>query len=108
LEVMSFREGRKVREESGLVISVSPQLDLALIEVESDRPYEATAKLIAPEKIPTVKLYSRVNAIGCPLGYAPIPTSGELTSKSKVLDGQSYWMINAPTIFGNSGGAIYL
>ena len=27
---------------------------------------------------------------------------------SKVLDGQSYWMINAPTIFGNSGGAIYL
>jgi S1-C subfamily serine protease len=108
LEVVSFREGRKVREESGIVVSVSPQLDLALIEVESDRPYEATAKLIAPEKIAAVKLYSRVNAIGCPLGYAPIPTSGELTSKSKVLDGQSYWMINAPTIFGNSGGAIYL
>ncbi|HVY61051.1 MAG TPA: trypsin-like peptidase domain-containing protein [Planctomycetota bacterium] len=108
LDVYSFRDGQKIREETGIVVSVSPQLDLALIEVETDRPYESVAKLIAPERIAQVKLYSRVNAIGCPLGYAPTPTSGELTSKNKVLDGQSYWMINAPTIFGNSGGGIYL
>jgi hypothetical protein len=36
-----------------------------------------------------------------------MPTSGEVTSKEKELDGLSYWMVNAPTIFGNSGGGIY-
>ncbi len=108
LEVISFQDGRKVREESGTVVAVNPALDLALVEVESDGGYVATARLFAPERIPQVKLYARVHAMGCPLGYAPTPTSGELTSKAKVLDGQQYWMINAPTIFGNSGGGIYL
>lgn len=108
LEVISFQDGRKVREEAGVVVSVNPALDLALIEVASERGYDATAKLLPPERVASVPLYSRVHAMGCPLGYAPTPTSGELTSKSKVLDGQQYWMINAPTIFGNSGGGIYL
>ena len=53
-------------------------------------------------------VFSKVYAIGCPLGYAPMPTSGELTSTCKELDGVTYWMTNAPTIFGNSGGGIYL
>lgn len=108
LEVMTFKEGRKVREEAGVVVSVNPDLDLALIEIETEKGFDAVAKMISPEKAQNVRLYARVHALGCPLGYAPIPTSGELTSKSKVLDGQSYWMINAPTIFGNSGGGIYL
>jgi hypothetical protein len=108
LDVITFQEGRKVREESGVVVSASPELDLALIEVRTERGFDAVARMISPDRAAGVKLYARVHAIGCPLGYAPIPTSGEITSKSKVLDGQSYWMINAPTIFGNSGGGIYL
>ena len=58
--------------------------------------------------LPSIPIFSKVYAIGCPLGYSPLPTSGELTSKDKELDGNQYWMINAPTIFGNSGGGIYL
>jgi S1-C subfamily serine protease len=108
LDVLSFNDGRQVRQETGIVVAISRQLDLALIEVRSEKVYESVAKMIAPERVGDVRLYSRVNAIGCPLGYAPTPTSGELTSKNKQLDGHTYWMINAPTIFGNSGGGIYL
>jgi S1-C subfamily serine protease len=108
LDVISFQGGQKVREEKGVVVLADRDLDLALVEVGCDRPYEAVARLLPPERLDSVALYSRVHAIGCPLGYAPMPTSGELTSKSKVLDGQVYWMINAPTIFGNSGGGIFL
>jgi hypothetical protein len=108
LECMTYRDGRKVREDTGVVVAVNAQVDLALIEMQTDTPYESVAKMIAPERAPEVRLYSRVHALGCPLGYSPIPTSGDLTSKNKVLDGHSYWMINAPTIFGNSGGGIYL
>ncbi len=108
LEVIAFADGRKVREERGIVVLANPKLDLALIELRTDAPFNAVARMIAPERAGEVKLFARVHAIGCPLGYAPMPTSGELTSKAKVLDGHSYWMINAPTIFGNSGGGIYL
>jgi hypothetical protein len=55
----------------------------------------------------TLRIFTPIYAIGCPLGYPPLPTSGELTSRDKVLDGNHYWMVNAPTIFGNSGGGIY-
>jgi hypothetical protein len=108
LQVLSFKDGRKIREENGVVVAVNQSIDLALIELDTETVYDAVAKMIAPERAGDVRLYSRVHALGCPLGYAPIPTSGELTTKTKVLDGQSYWMINAPTIFGNSGGGIYL
>jgi len=108
LEVISFSDGQKVREEKGVVVLVHAPLDLALVEVESDGPYVSTARLLPPERAAAVPLYARVHAIGCPLGYAPMPTSGELTSKNKTLDGQNYWMVNAPTIFGNSGGGIFL
>lgn len=108
LQVLSFKEGKRTREENGVVIAVNQTIDLALIELDTDAGYDAVAKMISPARAPDVRLYARVHALGCPLGYAPIPTSGELTTKAKVLDGQSYWMINAPTIFGNSGGGIYL
>jgi hypothetical protein len=33
---------------------------------------------------------------------------GEVSTKSKVVGDQVFWMLNAPTFFGNSGGGIYL
>ena len=46
-------------------------------------------------------------AVGCPLGNDPIPTRGEVADTSHSVDGSTYWMINAPTYIGNSGGAIF-
>ncbi|MCA8965741.1 MAG: hypothetical protein KDC48_12730, partial [Planctomycetes bacterium] len=38
----------------------------------------------------------------------PVPSHGEVSSLKNELNGANYWMINAPTYFGNSGGGIYL
>jgi hypothetical protein len=51
--------------------------------------------------------FSAVYAVGCPLGNDPIPTHGEILSRDHRLDQQSYWMISAPSYFGNSGGGVF-
>ncbi|MHC4815442.1 MAG: serine protease family protein, partial [Planctomycetota bacterium] len=53
-------------------------------------------------------VFDPVYAIGCPLGNDPIHTQGEISSMRNELNGSNYWMINSPTYFGNSGGAVYL
>ena len=83
------------------------ELDLALVEVRGYSIYGQRARMPSREYLKRIGIFSKVYAIGCPLGYSPLPTSGELTSKDKELEGTHYWMINAPTIFGNSGGGIY-
>ena len=55
-----------------------------------------------------VRVWERVYTVGCPLGNDPIPTRGEISSVKNQLNGTNYWMINAPTYFGNSGGGVYL
>ena len=107
VEIDVYDEHLKPHEEKGKVVARHENLDLALLELESDKPVPVTARLARPADLERLTIFSRVHAIGCPLGYAPMPTSGELTSKEKELDGLTYWMVNAPTIFGNSGGGIY-
>ncbi len=107
LEVDFYAGGALVRTELGRIVARQQGLDLALVEVKGYHVYEQQARLPTREALALLPVFSRVYAIGCPLGYSPLPSSGELTSKEKALDGNSYWMINAPTIFGNSGGGIY-
>lgn len=82
--------------------------DLALLKVRSNEQFPFVAHLAPRETLATIDVFARVYAVGCPLAYPPLPTAGELTSKTKVLGGETYWMLNAPTIFGNSGGGIFL
>jgi S1-C subfamily serine protease len=107
LDIDFYNGGSLVRSEPGRVVARQEGLDLALIEVRGYSVYEQKARLPRREDLDRIGIFSKVYAIGCPLGYSPLPTSGELTSKTKELDGNMYWMINAPTIFGNSGGGIY-
>lgn len=108
LEVDFYAKGEPLRTELGKVVAKNEALDLALIQVRGYHVYETRARIPTRKALPAFKIFSKVYAIGCPLGYSPLPTSGELTSKDKELDGNHYWMINAPTIFGNSGGGIYI
>jgi S1-C subfamily serine protease len=109
VEVDLYEDGHKTAELHATVAARSEPLDLALLELDpGSTRLPSTARLPNPRSLERATVFSRVWAIGCPLGYAPIPTSGELTSKEKELDGTIYWMVNAPTIFGNSGGGIYL
>ena len=107
IEVDFFAPDRTHRTERGRIVAKDGTLDLALVEVDSAAPQAWLAHLPALPELERIDLFTPVHAIGCPLGYAPVPTSGEITSRDKLLDGNHYWMINAPTIFGNSGGGIY-
>ncbi len=106
IQITAFsNSGDEISEFGAELVEVSEKLDLALLEVNSDQYFNSAT--IAP-RFRNVEVFDPVCAVGCPLGYSPFPTEGEISSKSKVLGGTSYWMINAPTIFGNSGGGIYL
>jgi S1-C subfamily serine protease len=107
LDIDFYEDGKPLRTDRGKVVAQDVTLDLALIEVEGGQVHRWTARLADRAKLDTFGVFTPVRAIGCPLGYPPLPTSGELTSRDKVLDGNQYWMINAPVIFGNSGGGIY-
>lgn len=107
LEIDFYEAGELLRTELGRIVARDERLDLALVEVKGYHVYERQARILSVEQLAQLPMFSKVYAIGCPLGYSPLPTSGELTSKEKELDGNTYWMINAPTIFGNSGGGIY-
>ena len=107
LEVDAFAGGERIRAERGRVVAHDVPLDLALIEVQGEYLFQDLARLPTRGQLDELRVFSPVYAIGCPLGYSPLPTRGELTSRAKEQDGVHYWMINAPTIFGNSGGGIY-
>lgn len=107
LEVDFYEGGELIRTELGRVVTRQETIDLALVEVRGYHVYSRQARLPSRAQLAAMEVFAKVYAIGCPLGYSPLPTSGELMSKQKELDGNVYWMINAPTIFGNSGGGIY-
>ena len=104
----------KVFSGSGEPISFSAELiasyekiDAAIVRVKEKFFAHHIARLASRATLAKTHVFEQVYSIGCPLGYAPMPTAGELSSKAKKLKDQTYWMMNAPTIFGNSGGGIY-
>ncbi len=106
ISVVNFdRFGNESQSFSAKLIDVNEK-DLALIEFVSDDVLPH-ASLMPRSRVGELEVFDSVYALGCPLGYAVMPSFGELSSKSKALGGENYWMINAPTIFGNSGGGIY-
>ncbi len=82
--------------------------DVALLRLKSTRRFPQVAELMPPGELGAVDVFSRAYAVGCPLGNRPLPTVGEISSKSKVVADQTFWMLSAPTFFGNSGGGVYL
>ncbi len=80
--------------------------DLALLKLRSTKSYPA-AKLAARERLGQVGVFTPIYAVGCPLGHDPLPSIGEISTLHKEVAGERFWMMNAPTIFGNSGGGVF-
>lgn len=92
----------------GYEVASLPESDLSLIRVDrtSAWPYQA---VVAQEQVCSeLSVFDSVYAVGCPLGNQPLPTLGEISSQHKPVGEEIYWMVNAPTYFGNSGGGIFL
>ena len=91
----------------GKMIANQPKIDAALVQLVTDRKFPFVANVLPRAECGDVKVWDPVCAVGCPLGNDPVPSHGEVSSLKNELNGANYWMINAPTYFGNSGGGIY-
>jgi S1-C subfamily serine protease len=91
----------------GKMIASQPRIDAALVRLSTDRQLPFVANVLPRNEAGDVKVWDPVWAVGCPLGSDPVPSHGEVSSLKNELNGANYWMINAPTYFGNSGGGIY-
>jgi len=94
-------------DETAHMVAYDVGLDIALLEMDSDRQVPHGARLASHDELGRVDTFDAVVAVGCPLGNDPIPTSGQIASTTHVVDGVHYWMISAPTYIGNSGGGIF-
>ncbi len=82
-------------------------IDAALLRLLSTERVECGATLPTRAQLASIRTFSPIYAVGCPLGNDPIPTRGDVSDLEHFVDGGSYWMISAPTYIGNSGGGIY-
>ena len=105
-EVTIYLPGEKLVVK-GKMVAAQPKIDAALVQIFTDRKLPNVANVLPRAEAPSIKVWDAVCAVGCPLGNDPVPSNGEISSLSNELNGANYWMINAPTYFGNSGGGIY-
>ena len=82
--------------------------DMALVKTRSEKKAEYVAVLYPRGKEEDIHTFDETVAVGCSLGFPPIPTMGVLTRKGFQLDSYEYWMSSSQTIYGNSGGAMFL
>lgn len=93
---------------AGTLVLSDESADIALVRIEMAQPWPYTAQPVPRAEMREVEIFAQVYAVGCPLGNKPLPTPGEISSQEKEVGGQNFWMINAPTFFGNSGGGVFL
>lgn len=105
-DVTVYLPGEKLTVK-GKMIASQQKIDAALVRVFTDRKLPNVANLLPRSEAGQVRVWDSVCAVGCPLGNDPVPSQGEVSSLHNELNGANYWMINAPTYFGNSGGGIY-
>lgn len=89
------------------IVSYDSKRDLALLKLRGNLALMPAAVLASRQELAKVAVFDKVTAVGCPLGHAPLPTEGEIVSLDKKVSGEKFWMMSAPTIFGNSGGGIF-
>jgi S1-C subfamily serine protease len=100
-------KGEPVDEVEADLIAHDEKKDLALLKLRTDRTYAAAARPASRAALRSIRVFTPLYAIGCPLGHDPLPTLGEVAALRKDVGGENFRMMTAPTIFGNSGGGVF-
>ena len=82
--------------------------DWALLRVR-DKENEAdyVANMFPLDDLDNIHIFDETYAVGASLGHPPVASNGMITYMDDEIEHYKYWMSSAPTIFGNSGGAVY-
>lgn len=89
------------------IVEWNKQHDLAILKIRSDDKIEPV-KRYPKDRENDLKIFMPVFVCGAGLGRPPFPTSGQISSLRDEIDNLPYWMLNAPSVFGNSGGGAFL
>jgi S1-C subfamily serine protease len=90
------------------IVAYDKNEDLALLKLRSGRPAAAVAKLYPRGEEDWLRVGMPVVTVGAGLGAPPVQTFGFLAQFGQEIDRREYWLNTAPSIFGNSGGAMFL
>ena len=90
------------------IVAYDPDHDLALLKLRDIDQVPFAAKLYPKGEENQLRLGVPVIAIGAAMGEPPVITTGRLSQFAREIDNREFWLSTAPTIFGNSGGAVYL
>jgi len=92
----------------GEIVTWNKEKDLAILKLRTAKRFVNVAKLYPRGKADEIKLGESMIACGCSLGHEPLFTFGNLSAKHDMIDNEEYWMTTANTVFGNSGGPVFL
>lgn len=82
--------------------------DLALLKLRRDKPVEAVARLYPRGHEHELRATMGVYCVGAGLGEPPVITAGMISQFNREIENREYWMTTALSIYGNSGGALFL
>jgi len=111
VEIFDYVDLSKVNSSNAIradIIAYDKLVDIAILKLDSPKPCPYIAKLIDKDKIDSPRLFMDAYASGCSLGHDPICNQGQITYLNEKIENKQYLMSNCSSIFGNSGGALFL
>ena len=82
--------------------------DWALLRVrDKENKADWVTNMFPLDTLENIHIFDDCFAVGASLGHPPIASEGMITYMDDEIEHYKYWMSSAPTIFGNSGGAVY-
>lgn len=111
VEIFDYVDLSKVNSSNALradIVAYDKVVDIAILKLDSPKACPYIARLISKDKVDTVKLFTDAYASGCSLGHDPICNQGQITYINEKIENKQYLMSNCSSIFGNSGGALFL
>lgn len=112
VEFFEFKRHSRVVSTNGKearIVAWDDKLDLALLRLETIAEIDWIARLCSAEQFDRgIFAFDRVFTVGAALGEDPVVTEGHVAQFDRKIDAEPYLLTTAPSIFGNSGGAVYL